>query len=146
MVCTFFGHRDASDAIRKNLFKELVRLIEIEGVTTFYFGNQGNFDAIVASELKKIQKIYPHIECLHVLAYLPTKKEIGEHETILPEGIEVVPKRFAICYRNKWMIERADFVVGYTTRNFGGAAQFLDRAARMGKTVIRLDQEESSFS
>ena len=43
MVCTFFGHRDASDAIRKNLFKELVRLIEIEGVTVFYLEVRHSF-------------------------------------------------------------------------------------------------------
>ena len=29
--------------------------------------------------------------------------------TLLPEGIENVPPRFAISWRNKWMLERSDY-------------------------------------
>ena len=75
-----------------------------------------------------------------VLAYLPTKKSEYEDytNTILPEGIETAPKRFAISYRNKWMVEQADIVITYVTHGFGGAAQFKALAERQGKTVIEL--------
>ena len=60
-------------------------------------------------------------------------------DTILPEGIETVIKRFAINYRNKWMIEQSDFVVTYVVHDGGsGAAQFKKLAERKGKTVIEL--------
>ena len=52
---------------------------------------------------------------------------------------ETVPKRFAIFYRNKWMIERSDYVVTYVTHQIGsGAAQFKELAEKQGKIVIEL--------
>ena len=56
-------------------------------------------------------------------------------DTMLPEGIEKVPKRYAILWRNKWMIEHADYVVTYVTRLFGGAAQFSALAKSKGKII-----------
>ena len=46
MICTFFGHRDAPESIKPLLRKVLLNLIENQGITQFYAGNQGNFDAI----------------------------------------------------------------------------------------------------
>ncbi len=56
------------------------------------------------------------------------------------KGIETVPKRFAISWRNKWMIEQSDVVVTYVTHGFGGAWQFKALAQRQGKTVIELSE------
>ena len=62
-----------------------------------------------------------------VLAYMPAKASAEcfpyqYEETILPDGIESVPPRFAISWRNKWMIKEADIVVCYITHSWGGAA------------------------
>ena len=105
----------------------------------FYVGNNGNFDIMVHRQLEDLSRTYP-ITYNVVLAYLPTmKSEYDDYtNTILPEGIETAPKRFAISWRNKWMIEQADIVVTYVTHSFGGAAQFKELAERQGKTVIEL--------
>ena len=59
--------------------------------------------------------------------------------TILPEGIETVIKRFAIDYRNRWMIEHTDFVVTYVIHNLGsGAAKYKRMAERKGRTIIEV--------
>ena len=58
--------------------------------------------------------------------------------TIYPEGLETVPKRFAISWRNKWMIQESDVVVTYITHSWGGAAQFADLAKRKKKRVINI--------
>ena len=139
LCCTFFGHRDAPGEIRPKLHDVLFDLIENEGVARFYVGNQGNFDAMVYGVLGELQKTHD-IRVDIVLAYLPVKKDlVCEHApTILPEGIETVPRRFAIEYRNKWMIEQSDIVVTYVRRSFGGAAKFKALAERKGKTVISL--------
>ena len=91
----------------------------------FYVGNNGNFDTMVRRQLEDLSQTFP-ITYSVVLAYLPTKKsEYDDYtNTILPEGIETIPKRFAISYRNKWMIDQADVVVTYVTHSFGGAAKF----------------------
>jgi len=57
---------------------------------------------------------------------------------MLPEGIETVHPRFAISWRNKWMIEQSDYVVTYITHSWGGAAQFAEKAKRQKKGIINL--------
>ena len=141
MTATFFGHKDTPKEIEPTLRTTLIDLIENKNVTVFYVGNNGNFDTMVRRQLEDLSQTYP-ITYNVVLAYLPTKKsEYDDHtNTILPEGIETAPKRFAISYRNKWMVGQADIVVTYVTHSFGGAAQFKALAERQGKTVIELSE------
>ena len=139
MTVTFFGHKDTPKEIEPTLRATLVDLIENHDATEFYVGNNGNFDTMVRRQLEDLSNTYS-ITYNVVLAYLPAKKsEYDDYtNTILPEGIETAPKRFAISWRNKWMIEQADIVVTYVTHSFGGAAQFKELAERQGKTVIEL--------
>lgn len=83
----------------------LIDLIENKNVTVFYVGNNGSFDFMVHRQFEELSQTY-HITNSVVLAYIPGKKSEYDDfsNTILPEGIETVPKRFAISYRNKWMI------------------------------------------
>ena len=55
-----------------------------------------------------------------------------------PEGLESVPRRFAISWRNKWMVGESDTVICYIAHSWGGAAQFVELAERKKKTVINL--------
>ena len=139
MTVTFFGHKDTPKNIEPTLRTTLIDLIENKNVTVFYVGNNGNFDTMVRRQLENLSQTYP-ITYNVVLAYLPTKKsEYDDYtNTILPEGIETIPKRFAISWRNKWMIQQSDMVVTYVTHGFGGAAQFKEMAEKQGKTVIEL--------
>ena len=141
MTVTFFGHKDTPKEIEPTLRMTLVDLIENHNATEFFVGNNGNFDTMVRRQLEELSQTYP-ITYSVVLAYLPTKKnEYDDYtNTILPEGIETAPKRFAISYRNKWMVEQADIVLTYVTHSFGGAAQFKEMAERQGKTVIELSE------
>ena len=99
-VCTFFGHRDCPSSIKPKLKQALVYLIETQSVDTFYVGTHGAFDAMVRSSLAELMQDYPHIRCTVVLAYLPTKKLAYPFPSLLPDGIEAAPKRYAISYRN----------------------------------------------
>ena len=75
-----------------------------------------------------------------VLAYMPKKTDpfFETYYTILPEGIETVPPRFAVEYRNRWLIDHSDLVVTCVTRPFGGAAKFKALAERKNKKIIEL--------
>ena len=141
MTVTFFGHKDTPKEIEPTLRSTLIDLIENKNVTVFYVGNNGNFDTMVRRQLEDLSHTYP-ITYSVVLAYLPTKKSEYDNytNTILPEGIETKPKRFAISYRNKWMVGQSDVVVTYVTHSFGGAAQFKEMAEKQGKTVIELSK------
>ena len=136
-ACTFFGHRDCPETIKPKIRTAVIDLIENHGVTMFYVGNQGNFDRLVRSVLKEVTTAYPEVGYAVVLAYMPSAKKSADDfsDTLLPDGIEKVPKRFAISWRNKWMVEHADYVVTYVTRLFGGAAQFSALAKSKGKII-----------
>ena len=141
-VCTFFGHRDCPETIRPKLHAALVELIEERGVDSFYVGNHGTFDRMVRSLLRELSERYPHIRYSVVLAYVPQRWDEFDQrdfsDTMVPEGVETVPPRFAIAWRNKWMLREADYVVTYITHGWGGAAQYAEMAQRQGKTIIRL--------
>lgn len=139
MTATFFGHKDTPKEIEPTLRSTLIDLIENKNVNVFYVGNNGNFDTMVRRQLEDLSQTYP-ITYSVVLAYLPTEKNKYDDlsNTIYPEGLETVPKRFAISWRNKWMIQQSDIVVTYVTHNFGGAAQFKKIAERFKKTIITL--------
>ena len=138
-TATFFGHKDTPKEIEPTLRSTLIDLIESQNITVFYVGNNGNFDSMVRRQLEDLSHTYP-ITYSVVLAYMPTKKSEYDDfsNTILPEGIEKAPKRFAISYRNKWMVEQSDVVVTYVTHGFGGAAQFKETAEKQGKKIIEL--------
>ena len=141
MTVTFFGHKDTPKNTEPTLRTTLIDLIKNHNAAVFYVGNNGNFDTMVHRQLEALSQTYP-ITYSVVLAYLPTKKSEYDElaNTILPEGIETVPKRFAISYRNKWMLQQADVVVTYVSHSFGGAAQFKAMAERQGKTAIELSE------
>ena len=146
MTCTFFWHRFVPKEKEPTLRSTLIVLIENHSVDLFYVGNHGDFDAMVRRTLRELSARYP-IRYHVVLAYMPEKRDeyqLSDYfDTILPDGIETAPKRFAITYRNKWMIEQSDFVVTYIVHDAAsGAAQFKKLAERTEKTVIELSSEE----
>jgi hypothetical protein len=106
----------------------------------FYVGHQGQFDAYVHSELKKVKQEYQQINYAVVLAYMPGKKtEYDDNsDTMLPEGIESVHPHYAISWRNNWMLKQSDYVVTYITHSWGGAAQYAEKARCQKKVVINL--------
>ena len=141
-VCTFFGHQDCPNTIKLKLQETLVDLIENHGVDMFYVGNQGRFDAIVRDVLQDLQREYPDIRYAVVLAYMPGKQsEYDDYsDTMLPEGIESVHPRYAISWRNNWMLKQSDYVVTYITHSWGGAYQSVQEANTHGKIIIRLGE------
>lgn len=146
MVCAFFGHKDTPQAVYPIIKENIEKLIVQEEVVRFMVGNQGAFDRMVLAVLRELKQFYPYIVFEVVLAYMPTKKQeydyFSEAETLLPEGIESVPKRFAISWRNRWMVQQAQIDVCYVTHTWGGAAQFAEYARRQGKQIINLANAE----
>ena len=139
-ACTFFGHRDCPDDIKPKLRAVLIDLIINHDVDMFYVGHQGQFDAYVHSELKRLKQEYPQINYAVVLAYMPGKKtEYDDYsDTVLPEGIESVHPHYAISWRNNRMLQQADFVITYITHPWGGAYQNAEKAKRKKKIIINL--------
>ena len=142
VACTFFGHRDCQDEIKPKLRAVLADLIENHNVDMFYVGHQGQFDAIVHRVLKELKAEYPTVNYAVVLAYMPSEKtEYDDYsDTMLPEGIESVHPRYAISWRNNWMLQQSNYVVAYVTHPWGGAYKYAEKAKRQGKCMIFLQE------
>lgn len=141
-TCTFFGHRDCPATIRPKLRKMLIQLIEQDSVTAFYVGHHGSFDGMVQSVLAELAQQYGHFSYAVVLSGFVRKDICDSQQTLLPEGIELVPRRYAVAWRNRWMLERAQVVVTYVNHSWGGAAHFAAMARRQGKKVYNLAELE----
>ncbi|MBR5479737.1 MAG: hypothetical protein IKU84_06125 [Clostridia bacterium] len=143
-VCTFFGHSDTPNEIFKSLKAQIISLITDKGVNKFYIGNHGHFDCLARKVLNELKQEYTHINYLVVLAYMPTKtsdSDLFDYSTaIYPEGLETVPPKFAIDYRNKWMIRNSDYVITYVTKIVGGAYKYKEIAKRKNKIIIELSE------
>lgn len=139
-VCTFFGHRECPETIKPKLREVLIDLITNHHVDMFYVGNQGQFDTIVRSTLRGLNKEYPQINYAVVLAYMPSEKTQCDDysDTMLPEGIESIHPRYAISWRNNWMLQQSDYVVTYITHSWGGAAQYAKKAKTQKKVMLEL--------
>ena len=139
-TCTFFGHRECPDSIKTKLREVLIDLVTYYDMDMFYVGNQGRFDAIVRGVLRELKNEYPQVNYAVVLPYMPEKHTAYENysDTMLPEGIEPVHPRYAISWRNNWMLQQSNYVVTYIVHPWGGAAQFAEKANRQKKTMINL--------
>ena len=137
-TCTFFGHRECPTDIKPKLRELLIDLIENRSATMFYVGRNGAFDRLVRSVLRELSEDYPQIRYAVVLERFPDRRDGDDSDTILPEGIELAPPRFAIDRRNQWMLRQSDMVVCYVTHSWGGAAKYAELAERQKKPVFRL--------
>lgn len=139
-ACTFFGHRDCPDAVKEKLRESMTELIENHQVDLFYVGHQGRFDSMARAVLRELKKKYPQMDYAVVLAHFPEGKKESDivSDTIVPEGLEFVHPRYAISWRNEWMLKRSDYVITYITHDWGGANRYAQKAIRQRKSVINL--------
>ena len=139
-VCMFCGHSDVPDTIKVSLVSAIKKMITAKKADTFYVGNHGGFDRMAVNILGQMKSIFPEFQYYVIPAYLPVQKN-GDEETVpllFPEGLELVPPKYAIVHRNRWMVKHADFVIAYVHHGWGGAAQTLKYAEKRGLDIINL--------
>lgn len=139
MVVAFFGHKDTPSTVKPLLEQTVQQLIEENEEITFLVGTHGAFDCMAQSVLKKASELYPRISCNIVLANLRVdNREQYELPTLVPEGIEFALEKYAIFFRNDYMMRECDTVVCYITHGWSRAMQSVQKAKRNGKTIINL--------
>jgi len=143
--CAFFGNRDFNaERYRDKLLDIIIDLIENKGVTQFYSGFRGHFDAYCSSLVYGLKARYPQIKNTMVLSYLPEPREDGESGFKLPQFFDdsvyllerQAPKRFAIVETNKCLVNKADFIVVGIVAHFGGAYTACEYAHKRKKPII----------
>ena len=146
MIVVFCGHSDFQKT--EEYEEKLLRILEREvgdKVAEMYLGGYGGFDGFAYYCCKKYKETHPDVSLLlitpymtldHQMRYLNT--QMAQYDGIIYPEIEDKPLRFAISYRNKWMVEKADLVVAYVTHSFGGAYATYAYAERKGKLIINI--------
>ena len=62
----------------------------------------------------------------------------GFDGTYYPDGLEQVPRRFAIVQANKIMVDASDWLIAYVRHGASNSGKILEYAQRRGKTKILL--------
>lgn len=143
--CTFFGNDyqwSRSDIVEK-IKEQALRLIEEEGVDTFYVGSKGAYERDAYNTVLLIKQENPSIKIVFVASSM---KEVNEGERyfdsfIYPDRAAIGYKRWCIVHRNNWIIENTDFIIAYN-RFEGRAFEVCKRARNKGIQIIELAERE----
>ncbi|MBO5009275.1 MAG: hypothetical protein J6D20_01030 [Clostridia bacterium] len=146
MIITFFGHSGFIGT--KEYEEKLLSFLEKnvgENPVQMYLGGYGGFDEFAYSCCKKYKENHPKASLIFVTPYITLEYQKNHlnrlkslYDIILYPEIEDKPKRFAIYYRNKFMVESADFVITYVVHSYGGAYTAYKIAKRRGKNIFNL--------
>ena len=146
MIITFCGHSNLF-ATEELEIKMLALLEEIIGKepAEIYLGDYGDFDAMAYKCCKKFKEVNPNISLLFVTPYITEEYQRnrlrhleGKYDAIIYPQIEDKPLRFAITYRNRWMIDKADCLICAISHTFGGAYKTFMYAKRKKKPIYNL--------
>ncbi len=148
MIISFVGHAFVSSANTvKEIVKEQIRNnIKDASTVTCYLGGYGNFDEICACACRELKREHDRIEVIYVTPYISLSEQtkikemlsFGLYDASIYPPIENTPPKFAITYRNKWMLANADLIIAYVKHEFGGAYKSLQIAKRRNKKIINI--------
>ncbi len=141
MIIAFCGHSDfnKNEKVRSQCYlKSLAEHNKID----FYHGNYGSFDFFAESCCLTIKSLYPHVKLIFVTPYqdeiyLKSKTIYHSFDEIIYPEIERVPKKYAINFRNKYMIDNTDIVVAYVNNHISSNSfKMIEYAKSKGKTIV----------
>ena len=141
-ICTFAGHSFVFSATVEDRLKDEIEayLADIDEVS-FYVGGRGEFDGMAAAVVRaakarhKDKKIQLYLIEPYFHAGLNRDKEYNEKlydGIIIPQELLGVHPKAAIQKRNRWMCDRAELLIAFVCRDFGGAYQTLKYAEQKG--------------
>ena len=138
-ICFFIGHHDAPEGVFPALLAEVERHIVEYGVTEFVAGRYGAFDRMAAGAVRMVKAKYPGVMLTLLLPYHPSayKPEQAVDFTdfdrvFYPEGLETVPRRYAIARANRTVAEQCDYLIAFLRHSVGNTAAVVDHARRHG--------------
>lgn len=148
--CFFIGHRETDERILSCLLEAVERLILEEDAGLFYVGGYGGFDRAAGEAVIRLKARYPRIRLYRVLAYHPAERPAqlpaGYDGTLYPDGMEGVPRRYAIIRANQKMVDACDFLIVYAVHPASNAQKLLEYAERrQAKGTLRIVRISERF-
>ena len=140
MFVAFFGHSSyvPQEADKKSVMEILEK--KAEGVALeFLLGENGGFDDFAFECAVEFKSRYPESKLIFVTPYLrKSRRSESVYDQIIYPELENVPPKFAISRRNRWMVERSDFIIAYVNRSWGGAYATYSYAGRRDKIIFNI--------
>ena len=151
MIITFIGHSSLkiSDKLLDLIKEAILNNIDKYEENTFYCGGYGDFDEICRKVSCDLKKDFENIEVVFVSPYFTVQQQrkFGDliknrvYDSVVYPELEKVPLKFAINYRNQWMIEKSDLIIAYVDKEYGGAHTSLCFAQKKKKKIINLAEK-----
>lgn len=146
--CTFAGHRKVYDHnVKSSIEIAIENILKKDHSFVFYSGDMGEFDKMCSTAVRTAKRRHPEldIKLLAVLPYMMTKVNTEKDsyknlydDIIIPMELSRAHYKSAITKRNRWIVDRSDFLIAYVYRDFGGAYATLKYACRKKKEIINL--------
>jgi len=146
MFITFCGHSHFSKA---NEYEQKIITLLLNEVgdkpVVFYLGGYGEFDALAYKCCKKYKETHPMASLIFVTPYITESYDHNhlrdcrdKYDDIFYPELEKIPPKFAIVYRNRWMVEKSDLVICGITHAFGGAYKTYLYAKKKKKKIFNI--------
>ena len=150
MLISFFGH---SNFIKTEAYEEKILSLLEEKVgdapADFYLGGYGDFDCFAFECCKKYKSKHPSVSLIFITPYITEEyqKNNLEHQkekydSIIYPEIEKKPLKFAIHYRNRWMVEQANVIVCCIEHSWGGAFKAYQYAKQKKKCIFNISEKD----
>lgn len=146
MIIAFFGHARFKGT--KEYEEKLLAFLEeniADKAVDMYLGGYGAFDEFAYDCCIKYKSMHNNVSLILVTPYITEEYcknhleyQLERYDGLLYPKIEDKPLRFAINYRNRYMIEKADYVIAYVNHNSGGAYAAYVYAKRKQKSVFNI--------
>lgn len=146
MIVAFFGHSKFLSA--KEYEQKIIDYLEErvgDQEADMYLGGYGDFDNFAYACCKKFKETHPNVSLLFITPYITEKYqksrleyEKEKYDGILYPEIENKPLKFAIFYRNKWMVEKADYIIFGVCLSTGGAYKAYQYAKKVNKECFNV--------
>ena len=113
--CFMFGHRDTPDDAYGEILDAAKEVHVRYGITDFIAGGYGSFDRLAQKAILALKKTCGDLRYIRLLPYHPEERKIEIDPewdgTVYPDGMEQVPRKYAIVRANRYMLDRASAVI-----------------------------------
>lgn len=144
-TCFLFGHRDAPYDLQPHIEAAVEYHYTELGIRQFIVGGYGNFDRMAAGAVKAVKHRHRDIGLSLLIPYHPAERHTeippGFDGTLYPEGMESVPRKFAIVRANQYIVKNADTIICYV-KHLGNTRALLEQAQKRSDLYVQNLAEE----
>lgn len=142
-ICMFCGHRrNIPQYVCNGLLYQIEKLYYQNNVTVFLNGGMGEFDNMARLAVRALQAHRLKIKIMLVMPYLThdfynnSDKYKDAYDEIIVPDLGYVHYKSAIPARNRWMVNKSQYMISYVSNNYGGAYATYKYATERNISII----------